>query len=252
MQTETYFQFINRRGTRLANRPAQRLPPGEATLRPPAALRVDRASQTRPLCKLQFALSRFRPLMQTKSPFSFYMDREPDSADRPAQQSPPGEAALRPSAALRTRPSAARRRTGPSTNPRERESEKRTGGRPAPSDVGRSDSMRVATAHSRSNPENSRKKCPRTFRRVRGHNRSKFPVSSRNVPARVSSGRAKTPATSDGGFRRTSSEDRRRKPTSYKATNMSQTPHIRGEYNKVASAEIFAYFFAPWDAPARV
>lgn len=42
-------------------------------------------------------------------------------------------------------------------------------------------------------PENSRKKCPRTFRRVRGHNRSKFPVSSRNVRARGSSGRAEHP-----------------------------------------------------------
>lgn len=38
-----------------------------------------------------------------------------------------------------------------------------------------------------------RKKCPRTFRRVRGHNRSKFPVSSRNVRARGSSGRAEHP-----------------------------------------------------------
>lgn len=48
-------------------------------------------------------------------------------------------------------------------------------------------------SRSDSSPENSRKKCPRTFRRVRGHNRSKFPVSSRNVRARGSSGRAEHP-----------------------------------------------------------
>lgn len=152
-------------------------------------------------------------------------------------------------AALRTRPSAARRRTGPSTNPERARIGKAHRGPPR---AVKRRPLRVDAGRSQPAPENSRKKCPRTFRRVRGHNRSKFPVSPRNVLARVSSGRAKTHAESDGGFRRTSCEDRRRKPTSYKATNMSQTPHIRGEYNKVASAEIFAYFFAPWDAPARV